>query len=160
MAKTRPPSEKKLSEILPVHGNICWNNPLFCMNKIHPMEEIYGGVINGIMRTISSHFQRENLVLARRNARGVEIIVETITTRNPKSIEFVIVVTLSLSAIVCNALLKSKRPSTMTASLKTAIIGRITNANNTTKIVKYTSVRFLPVDLPTSCHTSLLTQFI
>ena len=121
------------------------------------MEEIYGGVIKGIMSTTSSHFHLAYLVRASKSASGVDIIVETITTRTPRSRELVIVVKFSLSMIVYNALLKSKRPSTMTASLNTAMIGRITNANSITKIVKYTIVCFLSVVLFTSCRTSLLT---
>lgn len=64
------------------------------------------------------------------------MIVDTSTTRKPRSREFLIVVRLFLFAIVSIALVKLKLPSIMTASLKIARIGSITMANNKTKIVK------------------------
>lgn len=38
MTSTRPPKEKKDSEMRPVKGNNCWNSPRRCINRIQPME--------------------------------------------------------------------------------------------------------------------------
>lgn len=54
MTSTSPPKQKNPSDHEPVAGKSCWNSPFFCMNKIQPMDAIYGGVINGIMKMMSS----------------------------------------------------------------------------------------------------------
>ncbi|MCH3919494.1 MAG: hypothetical protein LKE39_03230 [Sphaerochaeta sp.] len=70
ITSTRPAREKnQFSEPL-VNGSICCRSPRFCMNRIQPIDAMYGGVMNGIMKMMSNAFMRENLVEENRNARG------------------------------------------------------------------------------------------
>ncbi len=58
------------------------------MNKIQPIDPIYGGVINGIIKTISNLLYFPTSVLLIINANGNANIVAPITTSAPRSIEF------------------------------------------------------------------------
>ena len=53
MTSTRPASEKNQSVRNASDGNSCCMRPLFCMKRIHPIDAIYGGVMNGIMKIMS-----------------------------------------------------------------------------------------------------------
>ena len=158
ITNTSPPREKNSSDILPVHGKSCWNNPLFCINKIQPIDAIYGGVINGIIKIISSHFLFPYSVRANKNANGVATIVETITTSTPNNNEFLIVSKLLSFPIVCIAFEKSRRPSTMTDSENTVRIGTIMKQNNAIAIAANAIVLFLLL-FPISYTLSILNRF-
>ena len=120
---------------------------------------MYGGVIKEIINTMSSHLNFENLVLASKNANGVEIKVETNTTKIPRISEFVMVVTFPFESTVKNAVFKSKRPSTMTALLKTDTIGRMIKTKSRKNSVKYIVTALLSENFFTPV-SPLLTDFI
>lgn len=103
MTSTKPPKQKNPSDHLPVNGKSCWNRPRFCMNRIQPIEAMYGGVMKGIMNTMSSHLWRASCVRASRNAVGSAITLESSTTHRPSRSELRMVLTLRASAIVARA---------------------------------------------------------
>ena len=103
MTSTSPPKQKKPSDHEPVAGNSCWNRPFFCMNRIQPIDAIYGGVMNGIMKMISSQLCFLSSVRARRKAVGTAMTVEHSTTHTPSSSELQIVCTFSALAMVRHA---------------------------------------------------------
>ena len=124
---TIPDKEKNASVIQAALGNSCWRKPLFCINNIQPIEPIYGGVINGIVRTISSQLYLYKLVFVLINAMGNAIIVVPIITKTPNSIEFPSVChTLSLANIllICET---SNCPSFINVYSTMAINGAIAN---------------------------------
>ena len=93
------------------------------MNRTQPIDAIYGGVINGIIKTISSQLCFANCVRASKNAVGTAMTVEHSTTHTPSSSELQMVCTFSRLAIVCHARYRSRRPSVMTALANTVIRG-------------------------------------
>ena len=103
MTSTSPPKQKKPSDQEPVMGKSCWNSPLFCINRIQPMDAIYGGVIKGTMKTTSSQLCFANWVRASRYAVGTAITVEHSTTLTPSSSELQTVCTFSALAMVFHA---------------------------------------------------------
>ena len=96
-------------------GISCCSNPLFCINKIQPIDAIYGGVIKGIINTISKNLYLANFVLEKRYARGNAIIVDTRTTSIERSSELPIIFKLLLFFSVCTAIDISRCPSVTTA---------------------------------------------
>ena len=101
------------------------------------MERIYGGVIKGIIKIISSHLYLANLDFVNINPKGVAIRLANITTNIPNNKEFFIVRRLSLVKISWAAWLKFKRPSMMIALKNTVAIG-------------VTTVSYTHLTLPTS----------
>ena len=55
------------------------------MNRTQPIDAIYGGVINGIIKTISSQLCFASCVRASKNAVGTAMTVEHSTTHTPSS---------------------------------------------------------------------------
>ncbi len=48
-----PPNVKKAFSLPAVKGRSCWSRPRFCIKSIQPIDAIYGGVINGIIKMMS-----------------------------------------------------------------------------------------------------------
>ena len=99
------------------------------------MERMYGGVIKGIIKIISSHLYLANLDFVNINPKGVAIRLAHITTNIPNNKEFFIVRRLSLVKISWAAWLKFKRPSMMIA-LKNTVNSGVTIKNKSSNRIK------------------------
>ena len=73
------------------------------MNRIQPIDAMYGGVMNGIMKMMSSQPCFASCVRASRYAVGTAISVEHSTTQMPRRSEFHTVSTSSALIIVAHA---------------------------------------------------------
>ena len=103
MTSTSPPSVKNTFSDPAAEGISCCTSPFFCIKRIQPIEAMYGGVINGIIKIMSNTRYRANFVRENRYANGAAIRVDSSTTSTPSSREFAIIRRFSLCAKVCPA---------------------------------------------------------